>query len=67
MDEVGERVDGTVADPAAEAAAESAAISAANPVTESAHYGTKPGHFKTSIIHLPTSEGVSEVSERANE
>ena len=28
-----------------------------------AHYGTKPGHFKTSIIHFPTSEGVSKVSE----
>ena len=26
------------------------------------HYGTKPGHFETSIIHFPTSEGVSEVS-----
>ena len=32
-----------------------------------AHYGTKPGHFETSKIHFPTSEGVSEVSERANE
>ena len=31
-----------------------------------AHYGSKPGHFETSIIHFPTSEGVSEVSERAN-
>ena len=31
------------------------------------HYGTKPGHFETSKIHFPTSEGVSEVSERANE
>ena len=31
------------------------------------HYGTKPGQFKTSKIHFPTSEGVSEVSERANE
>ena len=33
------------------------------------HYGTKPGHFETSIIHFPTSEGVSEVSgtsKRAN-
>ena len=29
------------------------------------HYGTKPGHFETSIIHFPTSEGVSEVSELA--
>ena len=28
------------------------------------HYGTKPGHFETSKIHFPTSEGVSE---RANE
>ena len=27
-------------------------------------YGTKPGHFETSIIHFPTSEGVIEVSER---
>ena len=27
------------------------------------HYGTKPGHFETSKIHFPTSEGVSEVSE----
>ena len=31
------------------------------------HYGTKPGHFETLKIHCPTSEGVSEVSERANE
>ena len=31
------------------------------------HYGTKPGHFETSIIHFPTSEGVSEVSEQAKE
>ena len=31
------------------------------------HYGTKPGHFETSKIHFPTNEGVSEVSERANE
>ena len=29
-----------------------------------AHYGTKPGHFETSIIHFPMSE---EVSEQANE
>ena len=29
------------------------------------HYGTKPGHSDTSKIHFPTSEGVSEVSERA--
>ena len=29
------------------------------------HYGTKPGHFETSKIHFPTSEGVSEVSERS--
>ena len=29
------------------------------------HYGTKPGHFETSIIHFPTSEGVSERRERA--
>ena len=27
------------------------------------HYGTKLGHFETSKIHFPTSEGVSEVSE----
>ena len=31
------------------------------------HCGTKPGHFETSKIHFPTSEGVSEVNERANE
>ena len=31
------------------------------------HYGTKSGHFETLKIHFPTSEGVSEVSERANE
>ena len=31
------------------------------------HYGTKPGHFETLIIHFPTSKGVSEVSERASE
>ena len=31
------------------------------------HYGTKPGHFETSKINFPTSEGVSEVSERASE
>ena len=31
------------------------------------YYGTKPGHYETSKIHFPTSEGVSEVSERANE
>ena len=30
------------------------------------HYGTKRGHFETSKIHFPKSEGVSEVSERAN-
>ena len=33
------------------------------------YYGTNPGHFETSIINFPTSEGVSEVSgasERAN-
>ena len=33
---------------------------------EGMHYATKPGHFETSIIHFPTSEGVSEVSKRAN-
>ena len=32
----------------------------------SVHYGTKPGHFETSKIHFPTSEGVSKVSKRAN-
>ena len=26
------------------------------------HSGTKPGHFETTIVHFPTSEGVSEVS-----
>ena len=31
------------------------------------HYGTKPGHFETYKIHFPTCEGVSEVSERANQ
>ena len=31
------------------------------------HYGTKPGNFETLKIHFPTSEGVSEVSEGANE
>ena len=30
-------------------------------------YGTKPGHCEISKIHFPTSEEVSEVSERANE
>ena len=34
---------------------------------EAMHYGTKPGQFETLKIHFPTSEGVSEVSERANE
>ena len=38
-----------------------------NSISSSSHYGTKPGHFETSIIHFPTSEGVSEVSKRANE
>ena len=32
-----------------------------------AHYGIKPGHFETLKIHFPTSEGVCEASERANE
>ena len=27
----------------------------------------RDSHFETSMIHFPTSEGVSEVSERANE
>ena len=31
------------------------------------HYGTKPGHFETSKIRFPTSQGVSKVSKRANE
>ena len=26
------------------------------------HYGTKPGHFETSIIHFPSNERVTEVS-----
>ena len=30
------------------------------------HYGTKLGHFETLKIHFPTSEAVSEMSERAN-
>ena len=30
--------------------------------TTTTHYGTKPGHFETSLIHFPTSDGVSEVS-----
>ena len=32
-----------------------------------AHYVTKLGNFETSKIYFPTSEGVSEVSERASE
>ena len=35
--------------------------------TTTTHYGTKPGHFETSKIHFPMSEGVSKVSERVNE
>ena len=31
------------------------------------HYGTKPSDFETLTIDFSTSEGVSEVSERANE
>ena len=31
-----------------------------------AHCGANSGHFETSIIHFPTSEGVSKVRERAN-
>ena len=31
------------------------------------HCGTKPGHFETSKIHFPTSEGVSKESKRAGE
>ena len=38
-----------------------------NQLQQPEHCGTKPGHFETSKIHFPTSEGVSEVSERANE
>ena len=34
---------------------------------EPVHYGTKPGHYETLKIHFPTSEGVSEVSERTSE
>ena len=30
------------------------------------HFGTKPGHFESSIIHFPTSEGVSKVTERVS-
>ena len=37
------------------------------PQPDAMHYGSKPGHFETSKIHFPTSEGVSEVSKRANE
>ena len=36
-------------------------------VVTPAHFGIKQGHYETSIIHFPTSEGVSEVSKRANE
>ena len=35
--------------------------------TTTKHYRTKPGHFETLKIYFPTSEGVSKVSERANE
>ena len=38
------------------------AISGTNADGEPSHYGTKPGHFETSIILVPTSEGVSKVS-----
>ena len=31
------------------------------------HSTSKPGHFETTMIYFPTSKGVSEVSERANE
>ena len=37
------------------------------PCSTGKHYGTKPGYFETSIIHCPTREGVSEVSERTSE
>ena len=46
-------------------AGKSSASSSAS--SKSSHYGTKPGHFETLKIHFPTSEGVSEESERANE
>ena len=39
-----------------------AARSASERAKPEAHYGTKPGHCKTSKIHFPASEGVSEVS-----
>ena len=34
---------------------------------ERQHYGTKPGHFETSIIHFPTSERCERTSERTSE
>ena len=34
---------------------------------EAAHYGTKPGHFETSMIHCPTSERCERTSERTSE
>ena len=34
---------------------------------DASHCGANLGHFETSIIHFPTSEGVSKVSEQANE
>ena len=50
----------------------SSSSSSSDPTTnemdgKTAHYGTKPGQFETLIIHFPTSEGVSDVSERVNE
>ena len=33
----------------------------------SSHYGTKPGHFETSLIHFPTSEGVSSGGRKRSE
>ena len=37
-----------------------------SPLTEPLDYGTKPGHFETSIIHFSTSEEVSEMSEASS-
>ena len=34
---------------------------------QTTHYGTKLGHFETSNIHFPMSEGVSERCERTSE
>ena len=53
--------------PAAATAASGLAAAEPEAAAAAVHYGTKPGHFETSIFQFPTSEGVSEVSERANE